>query len=143
MHGRSAREDTDLEAVRAVPLLGAVRLHFVPFVPELRGRRVSWFGEIKLRMAANLDGDDVVSEGEELLSEPVPVFVRPLVCEELDDLFAAVYERVAVPPAAVGLYGSRVSGVCVSCGWPILGHVQCRRARLSQRPWCSRDSGQP
>ena len=84
----------------------------------------------------NLYGDDVVSEGEELLSEPVAVFVRPLVLEELDDLFAAGHERVAVPPAAVGLCGSVLSGV-----WPremaVGRHVRCMRARLSQGFWCS------
>ena len=53
---------------------------------------------------AHLHGDDVVREREELLAKPVAVLLGPLFPEELDDLFAAGHERVAVPPAAVGLY---------------------------------------
>ena len=51
----------------------------------------------------HLDSDLVVREREELLAEPVPVLLLPLLGEELDDLLAPLHELPPVPPDRVGL----------------------------------------
>ena len=54
-------------------------------------------------VSAHLHGDLVVREREELLTEPVPVLLRPLLCQESDDLLAPLKERVAVAPDRIRL----------------------------------------
>lgn len=110
---------THLEAIRPVPLLRAVRHVFVPLVPELGTQSRQQRGQRQWRSPACTyrDGDAVVRECEELLAQLVALLPVPLLREELDDLFAADDELVAVPPATFGLQdvaGSALRDVATS-----------------------------
>ena len=54
-----------------------------------------------LVLIPELHGDLVIGEGEELFAQLVVVLFAPLPDQEVDDLFAAVDEPVAVAPDAV------------------------------------------
>ena len=54
-----------------------------------------------VRFVGETDGDTVFAEGPQLFDESIVGFALPLAGKEVDDLFAALQELVAVAPAAV------------------------------------------